>query len=229
MSRFPINFKKFAQDPAYGLDKMAEDNEDSRNILSQIFLLLDGQDLIESLDDMNMRGEQISIANDFAKRVVPRLAELIRQRDSALIQYVNSHSDSSNGEVACFAGASQARKQHLRKLQRHVSQNQGKTDGHTGRVMIDKITFLSPDPLSTMQIFHLLGRRSDLPGNLSQSFNFSSYSPVPFHPGKEVLVHHPHDKIESPFSLKIQHVTVYQLSGSLIKQHGLQVPPRFRP
>lgn len=228
MSRFPINFKKFAEDPSFGLEKMAEGNEDAKNILSQLFLLADGQSLIEKLDDMNIRGEQVSVASDFAKRVVSGLAQLIRTRDSHLIQYVNLHSKSSNGEVACSAGAILSRKQRLRKLQKHISQHQGKTDGHTGRVIIDNISFLRPDPLSSMHVFRLLGRRSDLPGDLTQSFNFMSYSPVPFHTGKEVLVHHPHEKIESPFSYKIQDVTVYPLNDSLIKQHRLQVPSRFR-
>ena len=63
-------------------------------------------EIVIGLDDMNMRGAQIMRAVDYADNHMAKLLEAVRNRDPAMVAYVNENYPKSNEEEAVERGAS---------------------------------------------------------------------------------------------------------------------------
>jgi hypothetical protein len=86
---------------------MHEDNIEAGDILIEAMALGMSyiSELIENLNDMNIRGAQIPIAAAYVDNVIGDLCDLAKTRDALLVDYVNDNYVDANIEEAVTHGA----------------------------------------------------------------------------------------------------------------------------
>jgi hypothetical protein len=89
------------------IERMAEGNNAAFDLLTDMMAQA-GDDLpaiLTILDDMNIRGGQIAVANSYCNENELGLIEAVKARDPAMVGYVNKHYKRSETERAVVRGA----------------------------------------------------------------------------------------------------------------------------